>query len=92
MIFSIQQVFDQNETIKENNNKIENLKKVNQEASERVEIVYDTIQVEIEKQEEIIKKDKEDEKALINLNDTDSIYKLFSKYYPNNEKPSETSD
>lgn len=84
LIFSIQQVFDQSD-------RIESLKNMNIEAKKRIEIVYDTIEIEIEKQKEIIKKDKEDEEALNNLTDADSIYKLFSKYYTNNEKSSETS-
>ena len=40
----------------------------------------------------IIKKQKEDEKTILNMRDADSIYKLFAKHYPDNTRPSQASN
>ena len=40
----------------------------------------------------IIKKQKEDEKTILNMRDADSIYELFAKHYPDNTRPSQASN
>ena len=77
---------------KQNKIAIDSIDKINISLSEEKDKSLNRADEALENIPQIIKKQQEDEKSTLNMRDADSIYKLFTKHYPDNTRPSQASN